>query len=337
MCYGVGIFAANLPWNIFGAELAKSVAEGTVILAIPLLLFSANLRGFMKLAKPTAISFGLAIASVVTASGFGVMIFGGHVADSWMISAMLTGVYTGGTPNMTAIALALEVPQETFILVNAAEMMLGAGYLLFLMTIAKPLLSRIMPPFPLSSDGEEEMRLASAVKAHPAHVALAVLLSAACAGAAIGVSYLALGAASAPVVILTLTTLAIVAASFDRIRSLSGSYEFGQYLMLVFCFTIGAMAHLDDLLASLSTVFGYCAFVMLASIAMHGILAWVCRIDVDTFIITTTAAVFGPPFIGPMANILHNRQIVVGGITAGVVGLALGTYLGYGLGVLLRP
>ena len=55
------------------------------------------------------------------------------------------GVYTGGTPNMSAIGLSLEVPEETFILLNASDLTWGAVYLLFLMTIVKSLFGWLLP------------------------------------------------------------------------------------------------------------------------------------------------------------------------------------------------
>jgi uncharacterized membrane protein len=61
------------------------------------------------------------------------------------------------------------------------------------------------------------------------------------------------------------------------------------------------------------------------------------RIDADTAIIASTAAVFGPPFVGPVANAIRNREIVAGGIATGVLGLAIGNYAGLGLAYLIRP
>jgi uncharacterized membrane protein len=62
----------------------------------------------------------------------------------------------------------------------------------------------------------------------------------------------------------------------------------------------------------------------------------VFRVDTDTVVITSTAAVFGPPFVGPVAAAINNREIVVSGMTTGVVGLALGNYVGLAVAYLLR-
>jgi uncharacterized membrane protein len=75
---------------------------------------------------------------------------------------------------------------------------------------------------------------------------------------------------------------------------------------------------------------------MLGSILLHFILAAIFRIDRDTVIITSTAAIYGPAFIGPVANAIKNRDIIGLGITIGLLGYAIGTYLGMGMAFLLK-
>ena len=55
------------------------------------------------------------------------------------------------------------------------------------------------------------------------------------------------------------------------------------------------------------------------------------RVDVDTAIITSTAAVFGPPFVPPIADALDNKGVLLSGLTTGLVGYAVANYLGLGL------
>ena len=53
-------------------------------------------------------------------------------------------------------------------------------------------------------------------------------------------------------------------------------------------------------------------------------------------IITSTAAIYGPAFIGPVANAIKNRDMIVPGITMGLLGYAIGNYIGIGIAMLLR-
>lgn len=60
------------------------------------------------------------------------------------------------------------------------------------------------------------------------------------------------------------------------------------------------------------------------------------RVDRDTCVITSTPALYGPAFVAPVALRLGNRVLVAPGVTAGIVGLAAGNYLGLGLAWAVR-
>jgi uncharacterized membrane protein len=59
------------------------------------------------------------------------------------------------------------------------------------------------------------------------------------------------------------------------------------------------------------------------------------RIDIDTTIITSAAALYGPAFIGPVAEGIRNREVVVSGLSLALLGNAFGTYLGIAVAYLL--
>jgi uncharacterized membrane protein len=75
---------------------------------------------------------------------------------------------------------------------------------------------------------------------------------------------------------------------------------------------------------------------MFGAIILHFLLATIFRIDRDTVIITSTAAIYGPAFIGPVANAIKNKEMIVPGITMGLLGYAIGNYIGIGIGMLLK-
>jgi uncharacterized membrane protein len=340
VCYAAGIIVANLPGLALNNSVTSQVTEVSVMLAIPLLLFQTEFGKWLGLARETVISFAFAVVAISVASAIGAYLFADMIEEPWQIAGMLVGVYTGGTPNMTAIAMAIDVPEDRFILVNAADLLLGSTYLFFLMTVAKPLFSKFLPAFrfrgEVHEDDPAEPAKGLGTRFTVGSVMLTVLLAAAVGGLSVGFAMLVTGEMSAPVIILTLTTLAIGASFSPKVRSLGGSYEAGQYLMLVFCVSIGTLANINNLASAVSTVFAYCAVAMFGSIVIHFALAKFFKVDVDTFIMTSTAAVFGPPFVGPIANVLKNREVVVSGMTAGVLGLAIGNYLGIGMAMLLK-
>jgi len=352
LCYLIGIAAANLPLPI-DKSISMRVSEVSILLAIPLLLFTTDFVRWLRLAKTTVLSFILAVASVMVVSAVGAFIFGGRLPDAWKLSGMFVGVYTGGTANMSAIGLALRVSEETFILVNAADVVVSGLYLIFLLTVAQRVLLRFMPAFqPAGGPGPDAAADARGTPDPPGAppapaarptLAARVLQTAGAAGAAVvvvalsvGLSLLITGKMAEALILLSITTLGIAASFLPRLRHLTGAYDFGHYLLLVFCVAIGTIADFREL-AGTPLIFAYCAFAVLGSVALHYFLASRFRIDADTAIITSTAAVFSPAFVGPVAAALKNREIIVSGITTGLVGYAVGNYLGLALAYLLKP
>ncbi|MEZ4685529.1 MAG: DUF819 family protein [Bacteroidia bacterium] len=61
---------------------------------------------------------------------------------------------------------------------------------------------------------------------------------------------------------------------------------------------------------------------------LHLLWAKLFRIDADTFIITSVAAICSPLFVPPVARALGNKAIITSGMTTGVLGFAVGNWLG---------
>jgi uncharacterized membrane protein len=343
LCYLFGIILGNIPGWTPDTELANTVTEATVLLAIPLLLFSTDFPKWLRMAPKAVLSFGLATLAVMVVAAAATVVMSNQDPETWKMAGMTVGVYTGGTPNMSAIGLALEVTDEKFILVNGADVVLSAVYLLFLMTVAQRVLLKFLPAFKRTS--REEVPHASgmeadpllALKTRPRAVAGAIGLSLLIAGLTVGVVSLFDDSLPIAPVILSITTLGIALSFVPRIRNLAGTYETGQYLLLIFAVAIGTLANIREMADAFSTVFAFVAVVLGASILLHYLLAALFRIDADTVLITSTAAVFGPAFVGPIAAVFKNREIVVSGLTTGVVGYAVGNYAGLAIAYLLQP
>ena len=58
------------------------------------------------------------------------------------------------------------------------------------------------------------------------------------------------------------------------------------------------------------------------------ILCKIYKVDADTHMVTSTALICSPPFVPMVAGALNNKEVVVSGLTVGIVGYAAGNYLG---------
>lgn len=343
-CYAFGIVLANLPLDIVHDATAKTAMEAAVPLAIPLLLLSTRFGAWLRLARRTVIAFALALLSSMAMATLAAKFLVLPGEESWKVAGMLVGVYTGGTPNMAAIGWALDVADETFVLLNAVDMLWGGVYFLLLLSVIPGLLRRVLPRFEAGSSGAEEG--APTEEAAPldlksprtvAQMAAALGVASVAVAGGVGISFLLTGKISEAVVIIALSSLGIGASLIGPLRRLQGSYELGNYAILVFCVAIGSRAEVSQLLEAGPRYLIYVGAVMFGAIALHLALCALLRVDADTAIITSTAAIYGPAFIGPVAARLRNREMVVSGITAGVLGIALGNYLGLALAWAVGP
>ncbi|MBN1209211.1 MAG: DUF819 family protein [Myxococcaceae bacterium] len=332
LCYLAGVLAGNLPGVRLSTEAAMRVSEAAVPLAIPLLLFSSDVRQWPRLARPLLISFSIACVAAIVSAGLVGWFFQDRTDEWWKIAGMLVGVYVGGTANMAAIGRVLEIRSETFVLLNTADLAAGGLYLLFMLTFAQRLLLRFMRPFTAEPHHEAFEHpgegLGAWTRHHLRDMGMGFGLSVAIAGVTVGATWLAFGGLVAGPVLLGITTLGIGASLSPRVRRLLGAFELGEYLLFIFCVAMGSLADVRMLAGGSVTLILYVWGVMGLTILLHTALSALLRIDVDSTLICSTATIYGPAQIGPMAAALKNRALVGPGLTLGLAGLALGNYLG---------
>ncbi len=346
LCYALGLIVGNLPESPVNVGLSQSVAEVAVPLAISLMLLSTRFVAWLKYAKRTAFAFFLGVVGVLMAALVSSAVFhykGIDVTDMWKVSGMMVGVYIGGTPNMAAIGTMLGVPNETFIVMNACDLVLSGIYLALLLTVAQRFALQFLPSFVRIEGNDRDetfhyqryQQMASKTRVGVS-LTLALLLAVAIVGVSIGFSFLVAGKITAPNVMLGVTTLSIAASFVRKIRFLPRTYEFGEYFLLVFCLGIGSISNMGQLLQGSSSLLLFMTCILVLSITFHFLLARLFKVDADTMLITSVAGIFGPAFIGPVASVLKNKDIVVGGLTTGLVGYAIANFLGFGMAHLMH-
>lgn len=333
--YGGGILFGNLAHVGAEAEaLTHSIAGVSVMLAIALLMASADFKRWLRLAPVTLLALSLMIVTVVVLAGGLALVFAAYTDDAWQVAGMLTAVYTGGTVNMSAVAAALGVDPIAFGVVNSADVAVGGVYLAFLFVAGGRVFGWFLPPFPGAPEGMAPVE--EPPRPTLVGVVQSLLLAGAVLGVAVGLSALVPAGMGEPLIILSVSTLGILLSFVPRLRRIAGAYETGEYMLLVFSGAVGSLATWDKLDRAEPALFAYVLMMALGSVSIHALLCRLCRIDRDTTIITSVAALYGPPFIGPVASALGNREIVVSGITAGLVGLAIANYLGLAVAYTVR-
>ena len=96
------------------------------------------------------------------------------------------------------------------------------------------------------------------------------------------------------------------------------------------------MADLRDLININWSMMFFVSFCVFGSLLLHGIFCRIFKIDTDTYIITSVSAICSPPFVPVVASALKNKEIILSGLTTGIVGYAVGNYLGISLAYIFK-
>ncbi|MBN2635969.1 MAG: DUF819 family protein, partial [Prolixibacteraceae bacterium] len=139
------------------------------------------------------------------------------------------------------------------------------------------------------------------------------------------------------VAILTITTLGLAGSLLKPVNRLRNSFQLGMYLIIVFSLTVSSMANLSNMFQiEFLQLFLYVFYVVFGSIALHVALAAIFKLDADTTIISITALTYSPPFVPTVAGALKNKEVIISGLTIGILGYAFGTYLGILVATILK-
>lgn len=404
------------------------LSQASVALSLPLLLFGADLLALRKTGWKVGAAMVLGSISMFISSSVAHLAFGPNLGDdSPLVGGIITAICSGGTQNGASVAAALDIDTSLYIATHTSEVVVGAVYVLLMMTVAKPALDRFMPRYvpiaqqgstaepaghaaaqdlkqnnhgiemadyqPVSENGsatqlpEQEspstavaMPVASPSTPQPdgsiacaaerdqcnqeallqdpasrlrAGIELFVelwdrrfLKSSATAA---GLALLIVGASAGipmlfpsdanrdfgTLVTILLITTASIACSFSaRVRAIPHTYTMGQYVILVFALSVGMLASIEELVHTSPLVFAFVLLSMVLGIALHVGSCWLLGIDGDTFMVASMSNICSPPFVPIAVNATKNTELLVPGISVGLLGYAYGTYLGIGLAVL---
>ncbi len=345
IAYIIGLVVGNagiLPPE--AAQVQDAMTSATIPLALPLLLFSLNIKQWFGMAGKTLLALVLGLISAIIMVVTGYFIFKDTLPEIWKISGMMLGVYSGGTPNMASIQSVLEAKPETYIILNTHDILLSALHLAFIMTFGQRIIGMVLKPFrkknngiteDVSFDGKDPywgiFRKKLFVPVLGA-LGLALLIAA----VSLGLSFLIAGEISMLVIILSITTLSIGASLLPRVHSIEKTFETGMYFILIFSLAVASMADVSQFAGSAPGLFLYVALVIFGSLLIHLLLCRIFGVDTDTMIITSTALILSPPFVPVVAGALKNKDIIISGLTVGIIGYAVGNYLGITVAYLLK-
>lgn len=332
-----GMALSNFHLIPFKSPVYDFVGGTLIPLAIPLLLFKANLRKiFMESGKVMLV---FCVASVATIIG---AVLGFYLMDLGEIGPKVAGVYTGGyiggAVNFLAVSQAVEMTAEQFSAAIGASSQVSNLALLMLIAIPSvPWILKMVPSAeiqPADANKKVQMSETALDSFRLTHVCGALAISfMICAVSQSLSTYF--GMEQYNILIITVLTLAVANLFPQALANLQGDFDIGMLFMYIFFAAVGAGTNATIFLSSAFYLFVYGMFIIFVHLIIVLLFAKLFKVDLADAVVASGAALVGPAVTAAIAISRGWRDLVTPGIMCGIFGYAIATFIGVAVSKLL--
>lgn len=340
----IGMLLSNLG-VIPGESVVYDFFRGPGVLAgITLFLLTVDLDSIRRAGGPMLKAFLLgACGAALGGAAMGLVFADAIGAETWKLSGQFAATYIGGGVNFAAVGQELNTSGEFFTAGVAADVIVTAIWLIACITIPEFFARKDTGPQALPAndaaedDALQKSRVGNLLNSSGKPITLwdlALLLS-------IVMSCLWLSrviSTLVPVIpmIIWLTTLVLVLAQFPVIKRLSGGLVLGNYLLLLFLATNGAISVIARIIEIGPVIF----YFALGTVLIHGAIIFgvgrMLKIDATVIAIASQANVGGASSAMAIAGARGVPHLILPGIAVGLLGTALGNYVGLVIANVMR-
>lgn len=331
------------------APIYGQLINFTVPFAVCVILFTVRLSDIVEAGRPMLAAFGLAVAGTVLGVVAASLTLEPFLADiladeSWKLAGPYTGTYIGGSLNFFALWTGLELGNPSLLAAaNAVDNLTMFPLYAVWMIVSAMLVGtyEVRKAWRVSGGEKDEVEKTESpdekTPLEPMSIATLFFL-------AVGVIALsgwikaAFIDSFAPAIpaILVVTTIALILAQFGPVRRLKGAWEVGDLAFYVFFAAVGAMINFYQAVVLSPILFMYVVIVM----TVHFVVLYgggrMLRMDVGVLTIVSVASKVGPPLVPPVAKARGWQHLVLPGIVLGMLGYAIGNYVGYAVAHVVR-
>ncbi|WP_082234510.1 DUF819 domain-containing protein [Halobacillus massiliensis] len=330
-----------------------------VPLAIPLLLFQANIKKIWNESGRLLLLFLLSAAGTVAGSIIGFTLLKDLVPGLDKVAAMMTESYIGGGVNFAALSTKFEAPGELVSSAVVADNLMMALY--FFVLIAIPAINfftnRFSTPYideRLQKTKESEGTEAASYWGRKEISLQDIGLASGTAFVLVAVSFQLAGWFNTWIPsgegvsvwlnilhgifgdnYLMLTTLTMISVTlfpkyFENIR---GSQEIGTYLIYIFFVVIGVPASIPLIIQNAPLLLVFVFIVVSLNMLFSFVLGKIFKFSLEEIILASNANIGGPTTAAAMAIARGWTKLIVPILLVGTLGYIIGNYIGTGIGV----
>jgi uncharacterized membrane protein len=356
----LAMFLANIRVIPTSAPTYDIVWGYVVPLAIPLLLFNANIKKIWKESGRIMIMFLLGAIGTIVGVFVSFGLLKGSIPDLYRMAAMMTGSYIGGGVNFAAMAESFGTGAEWISALTVADNLLMALYFFVLLAIPASnfFLSKFKHPHidEVNSgvDLEDGETMASKYWGRKdislKDIAFSVAL-------AFGIVWVSTELANIFATIiptgnfmydlfngllgnkyLLITTITMLLATYlpKFMSSINGAQEIGTFLIYIFLVVIGVPASIEVIITQAPLLLLFTGIIVLINMVISLILGKIFKFDLEEILLASNANIGGPTTAVAMAIAKGWNKLIGPIMLAGVFGYVIGNYLGILMGNILQ-
>lgn len=356
----IAMILANVKIIPTDAPTYDAVWGYVVPLAIPLLLFNANIKKIWRESGRIMIIFLLSAVGTLLGTFISFMLLKNHIPELYKMSAMMTGSYIGGGVNFAAMADSFGASGEWVSALVVADNLLMALY--FFVLLAIPSISffkkKFTHPHIDEVEGKVDTRegetLASQYWGRKEislkDIAFAVAISFAIVWVSTEVSgvlakliptgnfayNLLNGLLGNKYLLITTFTMLMATYMPNFMSNIHGAQEIGTFLIYIFLVVIGVPASLQLILTRSPLLLVFTGIIVLVNMIVTLGLGKLFKFHLEEILLASNAAIGGPTTAVAMAIAKGWNKLIGPIMLAGVFGYVIGNYLGIFMGNLLQ-
>jgi uncharacterized membrane protein len=314
------------------------VGRYMVSLAIPLLLFKADIRKIFRESGKVLVTFLIGSVGVVL----------GAVISFWFmdlgeigpkVAGTYTGGWIGGAVNFLAVSQVVGMSEAEFASAISASSVVSI--LALMMLIALPSARWVLRFVPtkmantMNVHERQELRESKRAKVYLRHLTgtLALSFGICAVSAAIGTL---IGTSQYNILFVTVLTLFIANIIPKVMGRVEGEFELGMIFMYVFFAMIGSSTDATAFIDSAMPLFVFGMSMILIHLAFVLVVARLLKIDLAEAVVASAACLVGPAPTAAIAITQGWRTLITPGIMCGIFGYAIGTFIGVAVTELLN-
>lgn len=317
------------------APVYEFVWGALVPLAIPMLLYQANIRKIIRESGPTLFAFLIGLGGTVAGAlaGYLLIPLPERAAD---LTGIFAATYIGGGMNFVAVSNSVGMPPGDLLMASAAaDNIVTIAYLLVLALL--PAIGFFRKGYPAGDPPDFGIDEAARPKKRIKDYALVL------SGLALSLVIVLTGFALERLIaisgsaILFATLIAVLFATTAPgiAGRLTGAFDFGMVLMYIFFASLGASANVSVMVDTAPVIFLFAIVI----VAVHALVLFgagkFTRFTLPELITASNACVLGAATAAGLAATRGWKNLVTPGILVGTLGYAIATFIGVGLAGLL--